>query len=47
MAKAREVHSDEDRELYNIIEELSIASGLPMPKIYVIDTPAMNALPRV
>ena len=43
MAKAREVHSDEDRELYNIIEELSIASGLPMPKIYVIDTPAMNA----
>ena len=43
MANAREVRSEEDKELYNIIEELSIASGLPMPKIYVLDTPAMNA----
>ncbi len=33
----------EDPVLHNVIEELSQASGLPMPKIYVIDTPALNA----
>ena len=43
MANAQKVSSEGDRELYNVIEELSIASGLPMPKIYIIDTPAMNA----
>lgn len=41
--KAKEVSKADDPELYNIIEELSLVSGVPMPKIYVIDTPAMNA----
>src|SRR5690606_1468279 len=31
------------RELWNITENLCIASGLPMPKLYVIDDPAPNA----
>ena len=43
MANAKAISYDDDRELYNIVEELSIASGLPMPKVYVIETPAMNA----
>ncbi|MDR1197124.1 MAG: M48 family metalloprotease [Candidatus Nomurabacteria bacterium] len=30
-------------ELYRVVENLTIATGLPMPKIYVIDDPAPNA----
>ncbi len=30
-------------DLYNIVENLSITSGLPMPKVYVIQDPAPNA----
>ena len=40
---AKEISKQDDPMLYNIIEELSMVSGLPMPKIYLIDTPAMNA----
>jgi heat shock protein HtpX len=29
--------------LYNVVEEMSIAAGLPMPQIYVIRTNALNA----
>ncbi len=30
-------------DLYNSVENLSIAAGLPMPKVYVINDPAPNA----
>lgn len=30
-------------QLFNIVEEMSIASGLPMPEIYLIKSPASNA----
>ncbi len=33
----------EERELFNIVTEMSIASGLTPPKSYVIDDPAPNA----
>lgn len=33
----------EERELFNIVTEMSIASGLTPPKVYVIDDPAPNA----
>jgi Zn-dependent protease with chaperone function len=34
----------DERELQNIVEEMSIASGLPMPAIYVLDRePGINA----
>ena len=29
--------------LYTVVENLSIATGLPMPKVYVIDDPSPNA----
>jgi heat shock protein HtpX len=31
------------KQLYNIVEELSIAGGLPMPKVFVINDSAINA----
>jgi heat shock protein HtpX len=30
-------------QLFNVVEEMSIASGLPMPKVYIINDPAPNA----
>jgi heat shock protein HtpX len=44
MAGAREVAKKEDYpELYRIVENLSIAAGLPMPKIFILEERAMNA----
>ena len=43
MSGARPISKQDDPQLYNIVEELSLASGLPVPALYVIDTPAMNA----
>ena len=40
---AKEITPEDDFVLHNVIEELAQVSGLPMPKIYVIDTPALNA----
>ncbi len=34
---------DKYPQLINIIEELSLASGLPMPKVYVVPDPSPNA----
>lgn len=30
-------------DFYTVTENLSLANGIPMPKVYIIDTPAMNA----
>jgi len=43
MSGARPIGPDDDRELFRIVENLSITAGLPMPRIYVIDDTAMNA----
>lgn len=40
---AREVTKAEEPELYRIVENLSIGSGLPMPKVYVIEDGSPNA----
>ena len=34
---------DQYRQLLNVVTEMSLASGLPMPKVYVIDDTAPNA----
>ncbi len=43
MSNAREIRKQDDPQLYNVIEEISLAAGTPMPKIYIIDDTAMNA----
>lgn len=43
MSGAKPADPNQDRELINIVENLSIASGLPKPKVYVIHDPALNA----
>ena len=40
---AKEVPRETNEDLYNLVENVCIAAGLPMPKIYVIDDSAMNA----
>jgi len=43
MHHARPVDLKTQPELYRILENLTIAAGLPMPKFYIIDDPAPNA----
>ena len=43
MSGARPIKREEDIELYRIVENLCIAAGLKMPKIYMIDDPSPNA----
>jgi heat shock protein HtpX len=40
---ATPVTREESPELYNLLENLCISRGLTTPKLYIIDTPAMNA----
>lgn len=41
--RAREATREEFFDFYTVTENLAIAAGLPMPKLYVIDDPAPNA----
>lgn len=43
VSKARPADKNNDREFFTVAENLSIATGLPMPKLYVIEDSAMNA----
>ena len=44
MSKAIKISPDDHPRLYNVVEEMKIASGLPkMPDVYIIDDPALNA----
>ncbi len=44
MSGARKISRDDHPRLYNIVEEMKIASGLEkIPDIYIIDDPALNA----
>jgi len=43
LSKAKQIDKSADPQLANVVEELSLAAGLPMPKIYLIDDTAMNA----
>lgn len=37
VSRARAASREEHPVLYNVIEEMTVASGLPMPKVYIID----------
>jgi len=43
MAHAAPVSRESNRELYTIVENLSITAGLPVPKIYITDEAQLNA----
>jgi heat shock protein HtpX len=43
MAHAVPIRKEDDPELYNIVDEMRLAGGLPMPKVYIITDSAMNA----
>ena len=44
VSRARKIAPDDHPRLYNVVEEMKIASGLnKMPDIYIIDDPALNA----
>ncbi len=43
MSKARPADRKRDFDFFTVTENLAIAAGLPKPKLYVIDDPAMNA----
>ena len=39
----RQIQKQDNPLLWNVVENLSIAEGLPLPKVYIIDDPAPNA----
>lgn len=43
MNKARQASKESDKELYRIVENLSISSGMPMPKVYIMEEAQPNA----
>lgn len=42
-SRAREIKHEDAPVLFNVTEEMAIAAGLPMPKVYIIDDTATNA----
>jgi len=42
-SKAKPITHDVHPQLFNVVEEMKIAAGLPMPKVYIINDPAPNA----
>jgi heat shock protein HtpX len=40
---AHEITKEDNPYLYRMVENLCITSGLPMPRVYVVDDPAINA----
>src|SRR6185369_2867997 len=42
-AEAREIRKDDAPQLFNVVEEMSIAAGVPMPTVRIMETDALNA----
>jgi heat shock protein HtpX len=43
MADAKPITKEEAPQLFNVAEEMSIAAGVPLPKLMVMETDALNA----
>lgn len=43
MNGAKQIQKRDNPRLWRIVENLSITNGMPMPKVYIIDDPGMNA----
>lgn len=44
MSGAREIKKSDNPRLWRIVENLAITDGLPMPRVFIIDDPAPNAM---
>ncbi|MGA3030318.1 MAG: M48 family metalloprotease [Candidatus Limnocylindrales bacterium] len=40
---AQEVTREQSPQLFNVVGEMAVAAGIPMPKVYIIDDPSPNA----
>ena len=43
MSRAKRIEKKDHPQLFNVVEELAIAGGLPVPAVYIIDDTAPNA----
>ena len=43
ISSAHEIDKQQAPELYRLVENLCIAAGLPMPRVYIVDDPSPNA----
>ena len=43
LSGARPMEKADDPQLFNVVEELAIAAGIPMPRVFVIHDEAVNA----
>jgi heat shock protein HtpX len=43
MMGAVEIEKGADQELFNVVDEMRIAAGLPMPRVYLVNDTALNA----
>jgi heat shock protein HtpX len=43
MTRAKVIQDSDNPKLFNLVHEVCIASGLPMPKVAIVDDPAPNA----
>jgi len=43
MSGARQIEKADNPRFWNIVENLAITEGMPMPKVYIVDDPAPNA----
>ena len=42
-SRAKEITHEDAPVLFNVVEEMTIAAGVPMPKVYIIEDSAPNA----
>lgn len=40
---SQNITNPEERRLLNVVEEMSIASGIPIPQVYILEEPSINA----
>ena len=43
MAGAQEISRSQAPEFYAAVDSLSVTAGIPMPKVYIVDDPSLNA----
>ncbi|HYG83629.1 MAG TPA: M48 family metalloprotease [Verrucomicrobiae bacterium] len=43
MSGGKEIQKRDDPRLWRIVENLAITTGMPMPRVFIIDDPALNA----